>query len=659
MTFRSVLPVLALVLMFVPAVSFAASGPNLISNPSVESGTTGNPTSWSKSHKAANTTTFTYPVTGYNSTKALKVQVTRQAVSGDEGWYFAEVPVTPGKTYIFSDSYIGTVRSYLSVRYRMSNGTFVYSTTTSVAASSAWKTATFTIVPPANATAATVLHALKSNGALTTDNFSLTETLPTTPAPVLAPTCTLVANPTFVASGSSSVLSWTTKNATTVSINNGVGSVATSSGTTSVSPAATTTYTLTASSNATTTTATCAATVGVFTPVVVPPVITPTTTPTTTPPTTAPNLVTNGNLELGSTNAPTGWGANYWGTLTATFTYPVAGKNGGKAAKVAITKYTSGDAKWSFDHVPVSSHTLYTFTEDYHSTVKSNLTVEYKMQDGSYQYQWMGDAPVALNGSSISIPITVPKGAVSLSVFHSITAVGALTIDNASLVAQPANLFVNPMVSFVFDDGLSSQYQNALPILTAANMKASFGIITTEPASGNTSYMTWAQIKDLATKGHDIGNHTRTHAALTTLTATQLQDEVSGARSDLLAQGITPNSFVYPYGDTNATVEAAVKNAGHTVARGSYYGLNSPASSRYNLMDIRLDKTSDLATIKTYIDQAVEDKRWIVFELHDVVASGGDEYAITPAFLQSVTDYVASKGLSVVTLAQGSTQLSQ
>ncbi len=49
------------------------------------------------------------------------------------------------------------------------------------------------------------------------------------------------------------------------------------------------------------------------------------------PPST--NLIANGNLEAGSTNNPTGWNADYWGTLTPKFAYPVAGKNGGKAAQ--------------------------------------------------------------------------------------------------------------------------------------------------------------------------------------------------------------------------------------------------------------------------------------------------------------------------------------
>jgi len=57
------------------------------------------------------------------------------------------------------------------------------------------------------------------------------------------PTATLTANPTSIASGSSSTLSWSSTNASECSLNESIGTVATS-GTRSVSPGSTTTYTL-------------------------------------------------------------------------------------------------------------------------------------------------------------------------------------------------------------------------------------------------------------------------------------------------------------------------------------------------------------------------------------------------------------------------------
>ena len=76
-----------------------------------------------------------------------------------------------------------------------------------------------------------------------------------------APTAALSASPTSISSGGSSTLTWSTTNATSVSIDNGVGTVP-ASGTISVLPAATTTYTLTATGPGGTATATATVTVG-------------------------------------------------------------------------------------------------------------------------------------------------------------------------------------------------------------------------------------------------------------------------------------------------------------------------------------------------------------------------------------------------------------
>jgi len=73
------------------------------------------------------------------------------------------------------------------------------------------------------------------------------------------------ASPTSISKGGSSLLSWTTKGATTVSINNGVGSVS-ASGSATVSPTATTTYTLTATGADGVTSVTAAVTVTVVAP---------------------------------------------------------------------------------------------------------------------------------------------------------------------------------------------------------------------------------------------------------------------------------------------------------------------------------------------------------------------------------------------------------
>ncbi|MDB5195415.1 MAG: hypothetical protein JWO84_599 [Parcubacteria group bacterium] len=128
------------------------------------------------------------------------------------------------------------------------------------------------VVTPSQTTTYTLTA--RGNGGTVTCTATVT-VIP--PAPT-APVCTLVANPTAIAAGGASTLSWTTSNASNVSIDTGIGQVSTSGGR-NVAPAQTTTYTLTAVGNGGT--VHCSATVTVVPQTPTAPVCTLSAAPTT------------------------------------------------------------------------------------------------------------------------------------------------------------------------------------------------------------------------------------------------------------------------------------------------------------------------------------------------------------------------------------------
>lgn len=95
-----------------------------------------------------------------------------------------------------------------------------------------------------------ITEELRTNVASLVGQFTVAQT----------PTVSFTANPTSIQSGQSSVLTWTTQNATQVSINQGIGIVSLN-GNTTVSPSITTTYTLTATGPGGSTNATATVTV--------------------------------------------------------------------------------------------------------------------------------------------------------------------------------------------------------------------------------------------------------------------------------------------------------------------------------------------------------------------------------------------------------------
>jgi peptidoglycan/xylan/chitin deacetylase (PgdA/CDA1 family) len=378
------------------------------------------------------------------------------------------------------------------------------------------------------------------------------------------------------------------------------------------------------------------------------------------PPPPSSNLISNGDLETtGSAGAPLNWKSNKWGTNIVTFSYPVAGVSGSKAAKVTVTSYTSGDAKWYFNPITVPPGT-YTFADQYISDKPTVIDIQFHNKDGSFTYKDIAFLPAAGTFTPASVQFTVPSTVQDITIFHLIQSVGSLTIDNAELTAAaaPSGIFTTGAVTFRFDDGWNSQYKTALPKLSSYGFKSTFYIVSQQILdNGYSGFMSKAQIQDLYSQGNEIGDHTRTHPHLTRLTTTQEQDEIVGARQDLQAMGISSvTTFAYPYGEYNATTIDIVKNAGLSAAAATLNGLVTPTSDRYQLERRGVESTVTVAQMKQWVDDAFANKQWLILELHRVDTSG-DQYSITPDNFSQLVDYVSQKKIPVVTISQGTASL--
>lgn len=135
-----------------------------------------------------------------------------------------------------------------------------------------------------------------------------------------------------------------------------------------------------------------------------------------------------------------------------------------------------------------------------------------------------------------------------------------------------------------FDDGKLTDYENALPILEKYNAKATFFIITDRV--GGDGYMTWNQIEELKTKGHEIAAHTRTHAHLDTggLTYDEIVEEINGSKKILEENGYITETFAYPFGEWNEEVIGVVKEseflAGRDISKPNTWRKKTPNSCK-------------------------------------------------------------------------------
>lgn len=96
--------------------------------------------------------------------------------------------------------------------------------------------------------------------------------------------------------------------------------------------------------------------------------------------------------------------------------------------------------------------------------------------------------------------------------------------------------------------------------------------------------MSWAQLRELARGGHEIGSHTVTHPLLPGVDAAQLEREIAGSRARIAGELGTPcDSFCYPNGDCDDRVVEAVRRAGYRQAVVTAWGPNGPGADPFRL----------------------------------------------------------------------------
>ena len=97
--------------------------------------------------------------------------------------------------------------------------------------------------------------------------------------------------------------------------------------------------------------------------------------------------------------------------------------------------------------------------------------------------------------------------------------------------------------------------------------------------------MTWDELRDHAERGISIGSHSVSHAHLSRLSDTELQEELEDSKAEVEAElGRPCPDLAYPYGEHDERVRAAVRSAGYERA----YALRVPQGDAYALPRVDL-----------------------------------------------------------------------
>jgi peptidoglycan/xylan/chitin deacetylase (PgdA/CDA1 family) len=110
-------------------------------------------------------------------------------------------------------------------------------------------------------------------------------------------------------------------------------------------------------------------------------------------------------------------------------------------------------------------------------------------------------------------------------------------------------------LALTFDDGPSATVTpQVLDILDRHHVHATFYVVGSRVAGNE------ALLRRMHAAGHEIGNHTWSHADLTTLSPEQVREQIANTQAAVAAAGVPlPTTFRPPYGAVNGVVRSNVQ----------------------------------------------------------------------------------------------------
>jgi peptidoglycan/xylan/chitin deacetylase (PgdA/CDA1 family) len=148
--------------------------------------------------------------------------------------------------------------------------------------------------------------------------------------------------------------------------------------------------------------------------------------------------------------------------------------------------------------------------------------------------------------------------------------------------------------------------------------------------------MTWEQLRALAADGNDVGGHTLTHPNLVRLSASEREHEICADRHRLLANGLHPVSFAYPYGIFDAATARTVRSCGYLSARtsgslspgGPLYASPTPPPDRYATPTLaEREGPQSLSYLQSAVRAAAaHGGGWLQIMFHQVCRSSDRDY---------------------------------
>lgn len=295
-----------------------------------------------------------------------------------------------------------------------------------------------------------------------------------------------------------------------------------------------------------------------------------------------------------------------------------------------------------------------------------NLSIAFRMQStGNAVVNLRLHAPDAQNRLNLSEGVRVESsgnwfrldpGASSVSGLPKLENVQTLEIkirggtQDASFWVDDLRRTPSPGTGYAvlfLDDGLSSAYEQAYPILSENAMPATVSMPT--EFVGTDGYLSMGQLDELAADGWDIASHTASHTNLRNISRLTAEQEVVNAKQWLVDHGFETGSrwLVYPSGAFGEAVTDFARDYHDLAFR--YMGPASTGSGPVTQgMTVSRGDARNIDAAKTMVDLGDLYNDIELFTFHEI-GSNGNGLGVSPSAFKEFVTYLRDSPLKVVT----------
>lgn len=207
-----------------------------------------------------------------------------------------------------------------------------------------------------------------------------------------------------------------------------------------------------------------------------------------------------------------------------------------------------------------------------------------------------------------------------------------------------SNAQYGPVVSFTYDDGFSNWYDIGFPIFQEYGFPGVVYINATNSwASTNVD-----KLLEMQAAGWEVSNHTYSHDC------SYGESQVSTMKDWLDAHGFPNSGFGAPCNITDHNrVNFVKKHSLYLTTATELPGIPQPYDL-YFLQRINLTNRDNIAAVRTWLDDAVANNKWIIFLAHEFGGTYGDgsTWFQSTQLLRMVFDEIVLRGIPVKTVRE-------